>query len=222
MPVPRPIAMGILTTPYVDFERARLAVWGKSTELLAPSDADWWRSKLAARKNNGLQESGVVHESGEAAGQGVEMTVAAPEDGWTRCSNDAAASNGHAMNVDVEEPAGPAKGKPGDEDVQTRGCYEGVPGPKRRMRIYCFRSPPGELDGWAPSSKEPRIRRATARGAKRSSSSKKGEDKDKEGGGEGDEDNEALEGKPAEEDDDGSDDEVCICFVFVLFCFSSF
>lgn len=36
-----------------------------------------------------------------------------------------------------------------------RGCYENIPGPKRCMRIYCFRSPPGEVDGWIPTANEP-------------------------------------------------------------------
>lgn len=34
-------------------------------------------------------------------------------------------------------------------------CYDNFPGPKRRMRVYCFRSPAGEMDGWVP---KPRAR----------------------------------------------------------------
>lgn len=36
----------------------------------------------------------------------------------------------------------------------TRGAYENVPGPTRRLRVYCFRSPPGEMDGWVPPPRE--------------------------------------------------------------------
>lgn len=36
----------------------------------------------------------------------------------------------------------------------TRGSYEDDPGPRTRFRVYCFRSPPGEMDGWVPASRK--------------------------------------------------------------------
>lgn len=44
-------------------------------------------------------------------------------------------------------------------------CYDNFPGPKRRMRVYCFRSPPGEMDGWVPKPKAPVERTETPRTA---------------------------------------------------------
>ncbi|CAM9431800.1 unnamed protein product [Ectocarpus fasciculatus] len=40
------------------------------------------------------------------------------------------------------------------EGARTRGCYEDDPGPKRRMRVYCFRSPAGEAEGWEGGEEE--------------------------------------------------------------------
>ena len=236
LPVPRPIAMGILPTPAVDVEQARLAAWEKHAKRFLP-DAEWGKSAIREKASQGGVD--VIPSEDVIAGEGVETVAAAraAAAGGTVAfrASVIAPSGERAIHAGAEESTDREKGvssasesappmTTGDdstaawEDAKTpRGCYEGVPGPKRRMRVYCFRSPPGELNGWVPSSNEPRVRRATARGYKRSASGKEGEDKS--GGAKGDEDNEALKGKPAEEDgEDGGDDEAR-SFV-TWYCFS--
>lgn len=75
----------------------------------------------------------------------------------------------------------------------TRGSYENIPGPKHRFRVYCFRSPPGEMDGWVPKSRE-RSRPDGAVGAGKTSKEAEKKSKAKKGGGyddeEGDDDDE--------------------------------
>lgn len=65
-------------------------------------------------------------------------------------------------------------------------CYDNFPGPKRRMRVYCFRSPPGEMDGWVPTPKPPTEKTEEARAEE----------------GEGDEGNQGSEEVAEEEEED--------------------
>ena len=65
-------------------------------------------------------------------------------------------------------------------------CYDKFPGPKRHMRVYCFRSPAGEMDGWVPTPKPPAEKTDEARA----------------GGGEGKEGKEGSEEVTEEEEED--------------------
>ena len=77
-------------------------------------------------------------------------------------------------------------------------CYDNFPGPKRRMRVYCFRSPPGEMDGWVPTPK-------------RSAEKAKGSGREKGEGKKGDDDESKCEdggSKEAEDDESKKGEEV--------------
>ncbi|CAM9856230.1 unnamed protein product, partial [Ectocarpus sp. 13 AM-2016] len=79
--------------------------------------------------------------------------------------------------------------------ARTRGCYEDDPGPKRRMRVYCFRSPAGEAEGWVPTLKRVRKRRSELDGSEEILEEEEGEVQ-------GEDRAAAKEGEEGEEEDE--------------------
>ncbi|CAM9952259.1 unnamed protein product [Scytosiphon promiscuus] len=202
MPVPRPVAMGILPTPAVDFDAALTAAWKAANKSRSSSNSGSGVDASAAGSTNasGGQargESAGALPAGSAAGSSTAAAAGAagagdPSGGGERSGGGDSGlalgpsppSNGNASGVgrgstskaeefgeqrkeDRDGPSGeatssapaidPAAAGAGYavwEGARTRGCYENVPGPKRRMRIYCFRSPPGEVEGWVPKTKK--------------------------------------------------------------------
>lgn len=210
MPIPRPIAMGILPTPNVNFEQASLIAWNAANVfpettagaaslkgLGTAEDSDVvGSSKVVSLLTNGtaLQEAQVDSD----VAMNVEESNIRDGVGCAR-SNSGFSPSDEAIDAAAGAGSGPATWK----DTPTRGCFEGIPGPKRRMRVYCFRSPPGELDGWVPAAAEPRIRKGFVRGARRCATGKK------EGEGNAAEAGTAKEKSPDyDADDAGNDDEV--------------
>ncbi|CAN0489446.1 unnamed protein product, partial [Hapterophycus canaliculatus] len=76
---------------------------------------------------------------------------------------DAPFSDGGSSPAPID-PAAAGAGYAVWEGARTRGCYENVPGPTRRMRVYCFRSPPGEVEGWLPKTKKVRRKKTSEEG----------------------------------------------------------
>ena len=54
----------------------------------------------------------------------------------------------------MSEAAAAGSGNAAFRHGWARGAYENYPGQKRRMRVYCFRSPAGEMDGWIPKTRD--------------------------------------------------------------------
>lgn len=255
MPIPRPIAMGILSTPTVDFEEARLALWRANSPPKVVAE-----EQGACGEGEGLHDivgvsprvaltNGVVDDVEMVAGDGGDaLAVGSNDDDAVDAtasrdpSRDAVGADdgtsgspfvdmqaehldvveiptarevgandgdGHARDVAEENTPRPegsslALGDKNDGDQPNSGaaasgagsvvwegawvrrCYENVPGSTCRMRVYCFRSPPGEIDGWVPQPKE-----------------RKGSSKDKKQGGDekggGEEEGSKEEGDKAEE-----------------------
>lgn len=156
MPIPRPVAMGILPTPGVEFDAAWMAAW-------------------MAADGNGASNNG----SGSAIGTSEAKSPEADVPGETAATAGSppspdAVGNGSDGGDDVQpdgprapgiDPAAAGAGFAVWEGARTRGCYEDDPGPKRRMRVYCFRSPPGEAEGWVPTLKRVRKRRSELDGS---------------------------------------------------------
>lgn len=216
MPIPRPIAMGILPTPNVNFEQASLMAWNAANVFpetatdVASLKGDS-SSIVGSSKPVSLLTNGAAPQEADVAANvvGAEEPVINVKESIIRDGVGSAGSSSSFSSLDeaVDAAAAAGSGPAMWKDAPNRGCYEGVPGPKRRMRVYCFRSPHGELDDWVPAAAEPRIRKGFVRGARRCATGKKE--------GEG---NKAKAGTAREKprdynaDDAGNDDEVGECW----------
>lgn len=157
MPIPRPVAMGILPTPGVEFDAAWMAAWMAADGNGASYDG--------SGSTKGTSEEAKSPEA-DVPGETVATAGSPPSPG--------AVGNGSEGGGDVQAggPGGPGIGPAAAgagfavwEGARTRECYEDDPGPKRRMRVYCFRSPAGEAEGWVPTLKQVRKRRSELDGS---------------------------------------------------------
>ncbi|CAN0394088.1 unnamed protein product, partial [Ectocarpus sp. 12 AP-2014] len=154
MPIPRPVAMGILPTPGVEFDAAWMAAW------------------MAADGNEGIGSTNGTSEEAEKSPEADAPSETAATAGSP--PSPCAVGDGSEGGGDVQPggPGGPGIGPAAAgagfavwEGARTRGCYEDDPGPKRRMRVYCIRSPAGEAEGWVPTLKRVRKRRSELDGS---------------------------------------------------------
>lgn len=198
MPAPRPVAMGILPTPSVDFAMALMAAWraanssrgggtgsngvgvsmagstqiggggpqgqageGGSPELGAKSSHATVADIAGGSDRNGGSGSDGGGDGGPALGQspslrGGASDIAGGANKDQRPQDQDVSPGEDTSSATTVDPAAAGAGYAVWEGARTRGCYENVPGPKRRMRVYCFRSPPGEVEGWLPKTKKVR------------------------------------------------------------------
>lgn len=200
MPVPRPVAMGILPTPNVDFDAALTVAWKAANSSPADVNGTNYVDISAAESAQtgedepsgeaGAGSPGTAAKKASSPGIAIGATGASGRNAGTGAGDgglvpgSSPTSNGgasdvagvatHGEEMDEQQPRQDGDGSPSDVgssapvidpaaagaghavwgEARTRGCYENVPGPKRRMRIYCFRSPPGEVEGWVPKTKK--------------------------------------------------------------------
>lgn len=301
MPIPRPVAMGILPTPSVDFDVALMAAWraengrrisnsggtsssstnsGVSSAMVdcnrsfgggaapgvvagaaalgregatpvatpiaaAPAAAETRESTTAAEGSSATAPTVAVDNrsaetsssgSGSREARGPPLGASLPPQPATsdvgvakgkgevskgeemdeeRREEDPSSSSSSGTTSPPISPAGAGAGSAVWEGARTRGCYENVPGPKQRMRIYCFRSPPGEMDGWVPKKKVRKQQpEETGEGVQESEGAAEGGGARGEGeeGERKEEDQQEKKKKDKEEDEDEEEHEVHVKF----------
>ena len=184
MPVPRPVAMGILPTPSVEFELAWWAAWranssnsssgsGSGNGIVSAAAAGPNASSSAAAASyfaalaQAADDAATAAAAKEEAGGGAALPAptpleaAEPEPAVAAAQDKKDPPSNSAPPEQTIHPASAGLGSAAWEGARTRGCYEGVPGPTRRLRVYCFRSPPGEVEGWKPKVKARKKKKTT-------------------------------------------------------------